>query len=599
MRLNLDMSLRKATSHISKGQPIEAASILAEVLERFPSNARAQSLVMEINKQAIIALPNNIFTVINNFLRQGRHAEVLRITDNLPASAAGSCDLQFLLGQTYSALKRNAEASLHFDFATILQPKNHHYWMAAGNHAYFSQNYSKAKKCFETTLKIEENNIDVMNNLGMTLAAQGDFVEAVVHFENAQRLSPASAKVSYNYANALRDAGQLEEAVAKYRRAIELEPQYATAANNLGTVLHQLGRDKEAEEAYLMAVQACPEYAQAHRNLSAVHRYQSDDPLIKVMDQQLAAVTSEHDKMYLNFARFKAHEDMGEFPQAFDRLIDANAIRKKLLGYDMVADKLLFKTLRELFTVPLPIVAAHIAQPRPVFILGMMRSGTTLVEQILSSHSAVHGAGELETMGQLCLPIMEKFHSTKEIPKEKDLQQLRSRYLNELGKINAVTSVITDKMPANFLWIGFILASIPEARIIHMQRDPMATCWSIFNHYFSSNGNGYAFDLRDVAAYWHLYNDLMKYWRNLFPNQILDVPYEQLTEEPENWSRKIVEFSGLQWEDACLNFHLNNRAVRTASASQVRKKIYKGSSEAWRKYEPQLSGLKADLGIST
>ena len=156
-------------------------------------------------------------------------------------------------------------------------------------------------------------------------------------------------------------------------------------------------------------------------------------------------------------------------------------------------------------------------------------------------------------------------------------------------------AVITDKMPSNFLWIGFILTSLPEAKIIQMRRDPVATCWSIFKHYFSSNGNGYAFDLKDVAAYYHLYAQLMQHWHDLFPGRILDVPYETLTEEPETWSRKIVEFSGLPWEEACLDFHMNKRAVRTASASQVRKMMYKGSSEAWMKYETQLASLKADL----
>jgi hypothetical protein len=225
----------------------------------------------------------------------------------------------------------------------------------------------------------------------------------------------------------------------------------------------------------------------------------------------------------------------------------------------------------------------------------MMRSGTTLVEQILSSHSAVHGAGELETLGSLCLPVMETFHATKQRPTSADLQGLRDRYVDELTGLAQGGAVVTDKMPSNFLWIGFILASLPEAKIIHMRRDPVATCWSIFKHYFSSNGNGYAFDLKDVAAYYHLYAQLMQHWHDLFPGRVRDVPYETLTEEPDTWSRKIVEFSGLPWEEACLDFHMNKRAVRTASASQVRKKMYKGSSEAWMKYETQLASLKADL----
>ena len=167
--------------------------------------------------------------------------------------------------------------------------------------------------------------------------------------------------------------------------------------------------------------------------------------------------------------------------------------------------------------------------------------------------------------------------------------------ISYIDKLSGGAEVITDKMPINFRWIGFILAALPEAKIIHLERNPIATCWSIFKHYFSSDGNGYAFDLQDVATYWHLYSNLMAHWDRLYPGKILTVPYEDLTEDPEKWSRKIIDFSGLSWQDACVDFHLNSRAVRTASASQVKRKIYKGSSDAWRSYETNLAPLISSL----
>lgn len=593
--LNLDISLRKASSLIAKRQPVEAARLLGELLQRFPNNKRAIILLSEIKTKAQSSLSRETLMTLHSLIQSGSAEKALEFITNLPDMAFGSADLQIILGQAHAALNRRIEAVQHFDLATTLEPSQCSHWLAAGNDAYIAQDLSRAVRCYEKAHFIEPSNLDALNNLGMVLSALKRFAEADTVFTTAAALDPANVRVAYNRGNFLRDAGRLEDAISAYEQVLSLDPLHAFAANNLGTVLHQLGRDLDAEEAYLQAVHARPDYAQAHRNLSAVHQYRPDDPVTAVIDSQLNRVKTERDKMYLNFARSKAHEDCGEFPQAFDRLVEANSIRKKLLKYTIATDQLLFATLRDMFSSPLDGVKHAEGGPRPVFVLGMMRSGTTLVEQILSSHSMVHGAGELEVLGKLCLPMMEAFHATRVRPSVSDLQGLRKLYIDELRAQSPGSPVVTDKMPANFLWIGFILASFPEAKILHMRRDPVATCWSIFKHHFSSDGNGYAFDLKDVASYYNLYSQLMQHWHKLFPHRILDVPYETLTEEPETWSRKIVEFSGLPWEEACLDFHLNKRAVRTASASQVRKKMYKGSSEAWKKYETQLASLKADL----
>jgi tetratricopeptide (TPR) repeat protein len=593
--LNLDLSLRKVSSLIRKLQPIEAALLLADVLDRFPSNKRAMTLLSEINVKSKSSVSRETLLTLQNLVRAGSAGDALEAVKKLPAMAFGSADLQMILGQAQAALNRRVEAVKHFDLATTLQPRQPSFWLAAGNDAYLARDWNRAINCLDEARRLEPKNLDVLNNLGMALAGANLLERADSVFAEATALDPSNVRVAYNRGNFLRDAGRLEDAIASYQHALSVDPLHSFAANNLGTVLHQLGRDVEAEEAYFKAVHARPDYAQAHRNLSAVHRYHSGDQLVSVLDSQLSATSNERDRMYLNFARSKAHEDCGEFPKAFERLVEANSIRKKLLNYTMATDELLFSTLRDMFSIPLTQIDAQESKPRPVFVLGMMRSGTTLVEQILSSHSAVHGAGELEALGSLCLPMMETFHASKQRPTETDLQGLRNLYIDELKILAQGAAVVTDKMPSNFLWIGFILASLPEAKIIHMRRDPVATCWSIFKHHFSSDGNGYAFDLKDVAAYWHLYSSLMQHWHGLFPGRILDVPYETLTEEPETWSRRIVEFSGLPWEEACLDFHMNKRAVRTASASQVRKKMYKGSSEAWMKYEAQLATLKEDL----
>ena len=592
---SVDQSLRKAATLASQGQPVAAARMVAEVLDRFPKNARARAVLADIQRAAAQAVTPPQLAQLHGLVAAGRAGEALNLVRMLKPAAAGSADLQAILGQAALAQRRPQDAVDHFRIATLLAPAHPGGWVGLGNAAYLAEDWAEAERAFRAAVQITPKNADILNNLGMALAARRDFAAAEEVFARAAAIDARSAKVAYNRANALRDAGRLEEAIAEYRRALALQPDYAVAANNLGTVLHQLGRDREAEAAYLAAVQAKPDYAQAHRNLSAVHRYAADDPLVPVLDDGLAKAREPRDVMYLSFARSKAAEDAGDHDRAFDLLVQANGLRKQLIGYDIAVDRLLFSRLTELFAEPLPPLDAAPANPRPVFVLGMMRSGTTLVEQILSSHSAVHGAGELETLGQLCLPLMEAFHAEGRRPDAAALTALRDSYLAGLSALSGGAPVVTDKMPVNFRWIGFILAALPEARILHLRRDPVATCWSIFKHYFSSDGNGYAFDLQDVAAYWHLYTGLMDHWHRLYPGRILDVPYEALTEDPEGWSRRIVDFAGLEWEAACLDFHLNSRAVRTASASQVKQKIYRGSSEAWRAYEGRLAPLVAAL----
>lgn len=577
-------------------QPGEAIFILAEILTKFPNNTRAQALMAEMGKRGKALVGQGILQKLHHLIDTGRSGEALAFAETLPPGVFGSADLQIGLGRALYGVGRTQEAASRLKVATQIQPGQLACWMAAGNIAFLSEDWATAEGCFLAAKTVSPSNEDVLNNLGMTLAAQKKFDAAEMIFTEAAAANPRNAAIVYNRANAFRDAGRHDQAIAAYSEALRLKPDYASAANNLGTVLHQLGRDEEAEAAYLRAVDIRPDYAQAHRNLSAVHKYAPDDPLLTILDERLAGTLPDRERMYLSFARSKAHEDNAEYEDAFHLLVRANAIRKRLLGYDIAVDELLFATIRRLFAQPLPPLYDAETTPRPVFVLGMMRSGTTLVEQIVSSHSDVYGAGELEILGKLCLPLMERYHASGERPEAAELIALRGSYLRELKDLSAGKSlVVTDKMPVNFRWIGFILAAIPEARIIHMQRNPIATCWSIFKHYFSSDGNGYACDLDDVATYWHLYDNLMAHWHRIFPDRILDVPYESLTEEPELWTRRIIEFAGLDWQDACLDFHLNSRAVRTASASQVKKQMFRGSSEAWRKYEAQLAPLVSAL----
>ena len=216
----------------------------------------------------------------------------------------------------------------------------------------------------------------------------------------------------------------------------------------------------------------------------------------------------------------------------------------------------------------------------------MPRSGTTLVEQIISSHSEVLGAGELSHAFQLGLNLA----SDPKCINAAAVSEFRQKYLSELSELSNGESIVTDKMPQNFRFIPLICAAFPEAKIIHVQRNAAATCWSNYKQYFAKDGLGYCYDLKDVVSYYELYNDLMKLWQKYYSDRIYNLNYEKLTTDQESQTRKLIEHLELSWEEACLSPHKNKRSVRTASQQQVRQKVYKGSSEAWRKYEPYLNG---------
>jgi hypothetical protein len=278
------------------------------------------------------------------------------------------------------------------------------------------------------------------------------------------------------------------------------------------------------------------------------------------------------------------YEDIGELDQAFSHLSAGNTLRKQLLNYSIDQDKNLFNKLKN----TQPSLLKNSLETKetsndliPIFILGMPRSGTTLVEQIISSHSQVAGAGELNHVKQFGFNLATETEKISTLA----VSEFRERYLSELSKVSSGRSVVTDKMPQNFRFIPLICAAFPEAKIIHVKRNPAATCWSNYKQYFASKDLGYCYNLKDVVSYYELYKDLMKLWQSYYSDRIYNLNYEKLTTAQGDQTRELIKHLELDWEKACLSPHKNKRSVRTASQQQVRQKVYKDSSKEWRKYE--------------
>jgi len=388
---------------------------------------------------------------------------------------------------------------------------------------------------------------------------------------------------------------KLDEAIACYQKALSLKPDHADTYNNMGIVLNDQGKSEDAIQAYKKALAIRPNYAQAHQNLCKLIKYTSKNHQItQVYDLLKQSDLSESDQCLLHYAYAKMKEDLGDLGAAFDHYVTGGKLRKKLLAYDFYLDQNLFVKIKNIanelkdFAFNKPIKAAA---NTPIFILGMPRSGTTLIEQIISSHSKVHGAGEL--------PFLPRFGSSlgqgNQIISSDNVLQIRNAYLYELENVSNGCQFVTDKLPQNFMYIALIDAAFPDAKIVHVQRNAEATCWSNFKHCFSAKGLGYSFDLKDTVNYFKLYQDLMEFWDKQYSAHIYHLDYDRLTLEQEPETRKLIEHLELDWEDNCLSPQENMRSVRTASKQQVRQKVYTGSSQAWRKFEPYLDGAFDEL----
>lgn len=431
----------------------------------------------------------------------------------------------------------------------------------------------------------------VLNLLGSALQSSADPEGAVEAFGRAIRLNPGFADAYVNRANALRDLGRFDAAMADYDAAIRLRPDNPVAYLNRGNALKDRGRLADAVRSYEAAIEQFPRFAQAHRYLSFLKTYSADDPAVEQLRRFVDdPETPDADRQEFCFALAKAYDDVGRHDDAFRVLEDGNRLRKTQLGYDIAQDRRLFDAIRREFPAwrdNMGAIETGGASPRPIFIVGMPRSGTTLVEQILASHSDVCGAGELEVANRL----FSGGFSRDEQAVVPAATAVRETYLDALRQVGGDARFVTDKMPLNFRWLGFLLTAVPEARIVHTCRDAVATCWSNYRHFFPDEGVGFAYSLADLHDFYGLYRQLMEFWREQFPASIHELDYEKLTLDTEQETARLLAYCGLAWQDACLDFHETDRIVKTASAAQVRRSIYTGSSEAWRPYQRYLGPL--------
>jgi tetratricopeptide (TPR) repeat protein len=589
---SVDAMLARARALARAGRSEDAAQMYRAILARFPANARA--------RDGLAGLPGSGGAeAVRALLRAGKPDAALVRLEPLIAADPESAGLRVLAGGALARLGFHERALAQYARALALDPGHDAAAFGAANMLYLLGRFDEAAEKFAQVLAAAPEHADARNNLGLSLHRLGRLAEARQLFEDAVRRQPDQARLWFNLGNVQADEGRPQDAIASYRRSLELAPQAAETLNNLGNVLRGVGRIDEARAAYRRALEAKPDHAASHLNLADLHRFAAGEPWIAELRDRLAAAGDDADRVHYGFALAKALDDTGDTDGAFAALAEANRLRRRQLGHDPAADRRQFEAVKRMFRGPLPETAGDPAfrgGPQPIFIVGMMRSGTSLVEKILASHSRVFGAGELEFMGRLAIPRARAAEADPALRIDRDMAlAVRQGYLAALAALPEQAPVITDKMPTNLTWVGFILTAFPEAKVIHLNRDPMAVGWSIFRHYFSQDGNGYSYDLADIGHYYRLQQDLMAFWQQAFPGRILDLNYEALTEDQEGQTRALLDWCGLAWEDACLNFHETPGLVRTASSAQVRRAMYRGSSDEWRRYAAHLGPLRDAL----
>jgi tetratricopeptide (TPR) repeat protein len=431
------------------------------------------------------------------------------------------------------------------------------------------------------------------------------FEEALASYDRALKVRPDYAEALSNRGNTLKELKQFEEALASYHRALKVRPDYAEAHNNLGVVLVQLGHLLDARAAFEKAVELAPRKAKYRRDLGEITRLGGGDAHLAALEKLAkdSAALSVGDRVELHFALAKTYEDLGRHAEAFTQWLDGNALKRRQVEYNEAV------TLGGLDRVQAVFKSEFIQRwqnvgnpsPVPVFIVGMARSGSTLVEQILASHPQVFGGDELKYFDSAVQGIRTRLGGSAPFPEllsgmtGEDFREVGARYLAELERLAPAATRITDKLPGNFMFAGLIHLALPNAIIIHTNRDPVDTCLSCFSKLFTE-GQNHTYDLAELGRYYRHYQALMVHWhRVLPPGRILDVRYEDVVADLEGQARRIIAHCGLNWDPRCLVFHQTERPVLTASATQVRQPIYNSAIGRWRVHEPFLGPLLAEL----
>jgi tetratricopeptide (TPR) repeat protein len=651
--ISISKAIQAALEHHQSGRLPQAETLYRQILGAEPNHPDALHFLGVLSYQvgkcdiaadligkAIRANPSNpmYYNNLGNVLKAlGKQEGAIESYRKVILLKPGSAEAHYNLGNALREQGRLGEAVESYHRAVSIKPD---FADAHSNMGLALKDMGKldaAVESFRKTLALQPGFAEAHYDMGNVLQQQGKLDAAIASYRNALSLNPDSSEVHFNLGNALGEQGQFDAAAQSFRRAIVLEPDMAKAYSNLGNAFREQGNSDEAATSFRQALAINPELSEGHlglanlfidmgkfgdaeKELAEAIKFKPENPSawaklaslrkmtladedwLKValsLAAQSAPPLSENETIALLFAIGKYYDDTGQYDLAFPAYAQGNMLKRRKEGaFDRAAFSLLVDGLIGAYNADFLSQQHAGASPAqlPALIVGMPRSGTSLIEQIIASHPKAFGAGELAFWNGLFMANQANLLSGNH--ESSFVASAANEYERHLRNYSTEALRIVDKMPGNFLFLGLIHTVFPQAKIIHAQRNPADTCLSIYFQCLNAV-HAYSTNLEDLAFFFREYTRLMRHWRTVLPaDRFLEVPYEALIEDQPGWSRRIIEFIGLDWDESCLDFHETQRKVKTSSNWQVRQKIYRTSKERWRNYENHIGPLRSLLDLN-
>jgi tetratricopeptide (TPR) repeat protein len=537
-------------------------------------------------------------------------SEIINLIDELDLSLKKLPNILCYKGISFLRTSRFLEAKNILETALQENYSDYKIVFNTGLAHFFLKNYERSNVLFEDALKIKRNDILTIIYLARSLFESKKIKNSFKLLENALNVYPSNPNLYFELSSLFFKIKNYSLAIKFYLKVNDYElaiknleiqktktPDNYLVYYNLGNVLREIGNISESEKYYYKAIEMNPNHSQSYRMLTGIKKFRLEDEFVSKLKLIIEFHKNNHNSLLeAYYALSKIYEDNKDYRNSFDYFTQANKLRRDEVQYSGSFIKQQFLMLRNLFNenfVKKLKSSASFLSKKPIFIVGMPRSGTTLAEQIISSHKDVVSGGELTIMQSIIkknFPKNDYDLFAKDVADNLNLklESIGREYCNELNKING-SKRVTDKLPFNFIFIGFIKCCLPEAKIIHCVRNAKDTCISILKNYFPLDDVGFAHNESEIVEYYKEYTALMNYWKSIFKNEIFDFSYEQNILNPKKTLENLLEYLELDWDDNCLNHHKSKNIIKTISTFQARQPIYNSSINAWAKYEDFLS----------
>ena len=525
------------------------------------------------------------------FFNKKKFLDVVKNGTKLIKQEPNDTQIIRILGITSINIQNFIEAEKYFK-KLLLFEKNADNYYTLGNIQKKNYKFHEAVISFENAIKINPNFSEAHNNLGNIKKSLNKKDEAIYHYKKAISLKNENIAALINLSSILKENNNYDELLEVYEKILNLDPNNIKTLYNLGTAHLFLGNTSKAREYFENTIKIDPFNIPSFRNYVSTLKIDESNRIFKIFKNMNLSTLKYEDKVLLLDALSKCYFDMDKIQKAFDCLDKCNLLKKENSNFSINEQENIFDKIKNFFfdMDNQNLEFNDKIKSIPIFIVGMPRSGTSLLEQILSTHSKIYGAGELNYLQK----IIDKSGLEKPNNFQNYFNEIRKYYYDQISKISN-SEFIIDKLPLNFRWIGFIIKAFPEAKIIHIHRNPMAVCWSNYKNFFIDNGLDYNLSQSDVAKYYSMYLNLMDFWTAKYPKNVLDIQYEIFVKDFEANTKKILDHLNLKWEDKLLQYQKTNRPVTTASHQQVREKIKMNTSEEWKKYKNYLEPMQEVL----